>query len=122
VRVLLGTEVAELLGEQTLEAVAVEGNRTGARRIVRTRALFVFIGVTPCTGWLGGLVELDDHGFVRTGPGAGPAAGTVVRPEAGCNAQRWRPADQASLPPATSAAARPNVWPQPWAKGRWRFG
>jgi thioredoxin reductase (NADPH) len=36
VRVLLGTEVAELLGEQTLEAVAVEGNRTGARRIVRT--------------------------------------------------------------------------------------
>jgi thioredoxin reductase (NADPH) len=83
VRVRLGTEVAELLGEQTLEAVAVEGNRTGVRRIVRTRALFVLIGVTPCTGWLGGLVELDDHGFVRTGPGAGPAAGTVVRPEAG---------------------------------------
>ena len=34
----------------------------------RARALFVFIGMAPCTGWLGGLVDLDDHGFVRTGP------------------------------------------------------
>ena len=25
--------------------------------------------MTPCTGWLGGLVDLDDDGFVRTGPG-----------------------------------------------------
>ena len=73
VRVLLRTEVRELLGDQALEAVAVENNRTGARSIVEARALFVFIGAAPCTGWLGGLVDLDDHGFVRTGETARPA-------------------------------------------------
>jgi thioredoxin reductase (NADPH) len=68
VHVMLGTEVRELLGDQALDAVAVEDNRTGVRRILKARALFVFIGVTPGTGWLGGLVALDDHGFIRTGP------------------------------------------------------
>jgi thioredoxin reductase (NADPH) len=58
--------VRELFGDQALEAVAVD-DRTGARGIVEARALFVFIGVAACTGWLGGLVDLDDHGFVRTG-------------------------------------------------------
>jgi thioredoxin reductase (NADPH) len=75
VRVLLGTEVAELLGDQALTAVVVRDNQTGARRTLGARALFVFIGVTPCTGWLRGLVDLDDSGFVRTGPAAGAAGG-----------------------------------------------
>jgi thioredoxin reductase (NADPH) len=45
----------------------VAHSQTRMRRVIRARALFVFIGVTPCTGWVSGLVELDDHGFVRTG-------------------------------------------------------
>ena len=68
VQVMTGTEVRELHGDAALEAVTVAGNRTGTRRTVEARALFVFIGMAPCTGWLGGLVDLDDHGFVRTGP------------------------------------------------------
>jgi thioredoxin reductase (NADPH) len=31
------------------------------------RALFVFIGAVPHTGWLADTVALDDHGFVLTG-------------------------------------------------------
>jgi thioredoxin reductase (NADPH) len=65
--VALNTEVRELLGDQVLEALVVEDNRTGARREIPARALFVFIGVAPHTGWLKGQVELDDHGFIRTG-------------------------------------------------------
>jgi thioredoxin reductase (NADPH) len=80
VQVMLGTEVRELLGDQALEAVAVQDSRTGARHVLKARALFVFIGVTPCTGWLGGLVDLDANGFVRTGCDArlenGAPAGT----------------------------------------------
>jgi thioredoxin reductase (NADPH) len=83
VRVLLRTEVAELLGDQALEAVVVRDNQSGARRTLDARALFVFIGVTPCTRWLRGLVDLDDHGFVRTGPGTGMADGAPPPP-------RWR--------------------------------
>ena len=69
VHVMTGTEVRELHGEAALAAVTVIDNRTGTRHIVEARALFVFIGVAPCSGWLGGLVDVDDHGFVRTGPG-----------------------------------------------------
>jgi thioredoxin reductase (NADPH) len=78
VAVMLGAEVRELLGDDVLEAVAVEDNRTGTRRVLDARALFVFIGAIPCVGWLSDLVGLDDHGFVLTGPqadAAGPAAG-----------------------------------------------
>src|SRR5260221_10158175 len=67
VHVMLGTEVRELLGDQALEAVAVADSQTRTRSVSRARALFVFIAGTPCTGWLSGLVDLDDHGFVRTG-------------------------------------------------------
>jgi thioredoxin reductase (NADPH) len=45
----------------------VEDGQTGSRRTVEARALFVFIGAAPCTGWLGAFIDLDDHGFVKTG-------------------------------------------------------
>jgi thioredoxin reductase (NADPH) len=88
VRVMLGTEVRELLGDSVLEAVAIEDNRTGTRRVLDARALFVFIGATPCVGWVGDLVGLDDHGFVLTGPQADAAgwAGAAADAEFG-----WRP-------------------------------
>jgi thioredoxin reductase (NADPH) len=70
--ILLGTRVQELIGDSVLEAVAVTGP-SGQRRVLDARALFIFIGMAPATSWLGDLVELDDHGFVRTGPDARPA-------------------------------------------------
>jgi thioredoxin reductase (NADPH) len=85
VEVMLRTQVRELLGDGALEAIAVEGGPAGARRVLKTRALFVFIGVAPCVSWLGDLVDLDDHGFVRTGPEAAGA-------RAGAGAETgWRP-------------------------------
>ena len=68
VDIMLGTEIRELLGDRALEAVTVEDRQSGARRTLKARALFVFIGVSPCTGWLGDLVDLDDHGFVADRP------------------------------------------------------
>jgi thioredoxin reductase (NADPH) len=93
VRVLLSTEVRELVGGDELEAVAVQDNRTGERQTLEARALFVFIGVAPCTGWLGRLVSLDDHGFVRTGPSAGRSS-----PRAGSEAGWYRSALETSQP------------------------
>jgi thioredoxin reductase (NADPH) len=75
VQVAVDSEVRELHGDQALEAITVVGSRTGTRRVLPARALFVFIGAAPCTDWLGGLVDLDDHGFVRTGAGALAAVG-----------------------------------------------
>jgi thioredoxin reductase (NADPH) len=76
VEVMVDSEVRELHGDQALEAITVVGTPTGTRRVLPARALFVFIGAVPCTDWLGGLVDLDDHGFVRTGAGALAAAGS----------------------------------------------
>jgi thioredoxin reductase (NADPH) len=79
VEVLLHTEVRELLGRDSLEALLVEDNRTAEHSLVPARALFVFIGAQPCTEWLAGQVALDENGFILTGGdsdgsgGAGPA-------------------------------------------------
>ncbi len=44
IEVLLDTEVGEADGDKALEALCVESNRTGERRRIEARALFVFIG------------------------------------------------------------------------------
>ena len=75
VQVMVDSEVRELHGDQALEAITVVSGRAGTRRVLPARALFVFIGAVPCTDWLGGLVDLDDHGFIRTGAGVLAAAG-----------------------------------------------
>jgi thioredoxin reductase (NADPH) len=67
VELLPNTEVGELLGEDHLDGVVVEDNRSGARRTLGARALFFFIGAEANTGWLKGTVELDERGFVLTG-------------------------------------------------------
>jgi thioredoxin reductase (NADPH) len=67
VELLANTEVRDLVGEDRLEGVFVEDNRSGARRTLGAKALFVFIGAEANTGWLEGAVQLDQRGFVLTG-------------------------------------------------------
>src|ERR671916_599926 len=66
VELLANTEVGELMGEDRLEGIVVEDIRSGARRTLDARALFVFIGAKANTGWLQGTAELDKRGFVLT--------------------------------------------------------
>jgi len=67
----LCTSVTALHGDAALEGVTVRNRAEGADWRIRTKALFVMVGAAPNTGWLSGLVELDDRGFVRTGPEVG---------------------------------------------------
>ena len=83
VRVMLNTEVRELFGDEALEAIAVEDRRTGERQVLAARALFVFIGMAPCTNWLGDMVDVDDYGFIRTGNDAFSGAGVPAGAENG---------------------------------------
>ncbi|MEZ0357328.1 FAD-dependent oxidoreductase [Mycobacterium sp. SA01] len=64
------TEIREVHGDDKLSEVVTEDKRTGERHSIQTRALFVFIGADPHTSWLVGAIQLDDHGFVPTGPAA----------------------------------------------------
>ncbi|SEF24560.1 thioredoxin reductase (NADPH) [Amycolatopsis pretoriensis] len=72
IRVHLHTEVREVVEDgKTMSGVQVEDNRTGERRRLAARALFVFIGAAPHTRWLSGHIALDEDGFVLTGADAG---------------------------------------------------
>ena len=61
------TEVCGFTGDSRLEQVVVADFRTGDRRTIPARALFVFIGAEPHVTWVGEHVALDDCGYVLTG-------------------------------------------------------
>ncbi|HKD34082.1 MAG TPA: FAD-dependent oxidoreductase [Gaiellaceae bacterium] len=61
------SEIAELHGEGgRLEAVTLKDGERLAFSF-----LFLFLGATPCTEWLGDVVARDEDGFVLTGDAAG---------------------------------------------------
>jgi thioredoxin reductase (NADPH) len=67
VDVLRHTAVCALGGEQGLQTVTVQDARTGERRELPAKALFVFIGAEPHTDWLRDQVAMDEHGFLLAG-------------------------------------------------------
>jgi thioredoxin reductase (NADPH) len=62
------TQVTALLGDDRLEGVEVVESVTHQTLRLAVRALFVFIGATPCTQWLDGQLATDADGFLLTGP------------------------------------------------------
>ncbi|HEY2437883.1 MAG TPA: FAD-dependent oxidoreductase, partial [Solirubrobacteraceae bacterium] len=71
VEVLLGHEVRALGGDGRLKSVVVEDTSGGEPRTLQARAMVVLIGAQPRTGWLAGEIELDEEGFILTGPQLG---------------------------------------------------
>ncbi len=65
------TEVCELHGDETLAEVSVKNNSSGEVTKMDVHGLFIMIGSAPNTGWLDGVVELNDKGFVPTGEAVG---------------------------------------------------
>jgi thioredoxin reductase (NADPH) len=65
--VLRHTEVREIQGDLALDGITIEDTRSGDRRVLDARGLFVFIGAVPCTEWLDGALAKDDDGFLLTG-------------------------------------------------------
>ncbi|HCB06765.1 MAG TPA: fused response regulator/thioredoxin-disulfide reductase [Nocardioides bacterium] len=76
VEVRLRTQVVGAQGEDHLEQLTLCDEERGVVEDVATSWLFVFIGASPRTDWLGDGVARDDKGFVLTGPElVGSAAG-----------------------------------------------
>ncbi|HEX3407204.1 MAG TPA: FAD-dependent oxidoreductase [Caulobacteraceae bacterium] len=67
------SQVVGLIGDHRLTAVRI---RAGDGRVAERAAggVFVMIGADPCTGWLSGVLRLDDRGFILTGEACGEAA------------------------------------------------
>ncbi|TDD18660.1 response regulator [Kribbella turkmenica] len=62
------TEVASCRGDGHLEALTLADRASGRVEEVPASWLFVFVGASPRTDWLGESVVRDGKGFVMTGP------------------------------------------------------
>jgi thioredoxin reductase (NADPH) len=67
IEVRLNVEIAGGRGVDHLEALVLADRIEGTKEEVNTNWLFVFIGASPLTDWLGPDVVRDAHGFVVTG-------------------------------------------------------
>jgi thioredoxin reductase (NADPH) len=76
------TEVVEAIGEDDhLSSLILQNRQTGEREAVTAARLCCFIGATPRTKWLDGIVARDDLGFILTGPDLKDVCGwTLDRP------------------------------------------
>jgi thioredoxin reductase (NADPH) len=97
VEILFHSEVREVIGRDALEAIVVEDNRTGARRKIEARPLFVFIGAEPHVDWLGDQLALDSRGFILTGRDAAQDPAVAALADAGS-------------PPSFLETSRPGVF------------
>jgi thioredoxin reductase (NADPH) len=67
IEVLPFHSVVEVKGSDKLEEIVVKDSQTDQLKTLAASSLFIFIGATPSTEWLGDLIEQDDRGFVKTG-------------------------------------------------------
>jgi thioredoxin reductase (NADPH) len=67
IEVKLGTEVAGVHGDNSLEAIDLRDSATGETSRSDSGGLFIFIGADAETDWLPPEIALDKRGFVLTG-------------------------------------------------------
>ncbi|MBK9710326.1 MAG: FAD-dependent oxidoreductase [Kouleothrix sp.] len=60
------TEVAELHGESKLSGITVRDRASGATEQLDVSGVFVFIGLSPNSGWLPAEIKRDPYGFIET--------------------------------------------------------
>jgi thioredoxin reductase (NADPH) len=89
IEVRLGTIVEEIVGEAGLTAVRTRTLADGTVADLELAGLFVYVGLSPATGWLDNVIEIDSSGGIPTDramrcrqPGLF-AAGTVRSDSAG---------------------------------------
>ena len=64
---VLDSVITALNGEDALDSVSVKNVKTGEEKDLAVKGLFVAIGQMPDNAAFAGLVELDDHGYIKAG-------------------------------------------------------
>ena len=70
IRFSWNTQITEVLGGESVTGLRLRDTLTGAESELAVTGLFVAIGHVPNTTLVTDLVDLDEHGYVRTGPGS----------------------------------------------------
>ncbi|WP_438447129.1 thioredoxin-disulfide reductase [Gorillibacterium sp. sgz5001074] len=63
------TPLEVVAGEKGVTGLKVKNNETGEEEILETDGIFVAIGHTPNTKFLGGQIETDEIGYIKVKPG-----------------------------------------------------
>ncbi|WP_127533447.1 thioredoxin-disulfide reductase [Paenibacillus kobensis] len=63
------TPVEVVASGMGVTALKVRNNETGEDELLETSGVFVAIGHTPNTGFLGGQIDTDEHGYIKVKPG-----------------------------------------------------
>ncbi|CAG7623536.1 Thioredoxin reductase [Paenibacillus solanacearum] len=63
------TPLEVVAGDRGVTGLKVRNNETGEEEVIETDGIFVAIGHTPNTGFLGGQLTTDDHGYLLVKPG-----------------------------------------------------
>lgn len=69
ITLLANVSPVEFRGEKRLETVVLQDNQTGEQRELHPGGVFVFVGLTPNTELVRGLVQTDERGFITTDVG-----------------------------------------------------
>ena len=70
IRFSWNTQITEVLGGDSVTGLRLRDTLTGAESELAITGLYVAIGHVPNTTLVTDLVDLDEHGYVRTGPGS----------------------------------------------------
>ena len=65
IRVEWNTRVSDVIGDDFVKALQLEDTVTGEKRELEVGGLFVAIGHTPNTAFLGGQLELTESGYIK---------------------------------------------------------
>lgn len=60
------TVVKEIRGDDKVQSIVLSSVDDGSERVLECDGVFVFVGFVPSTGFLNGVVELNDRGYVLT--------------------------------------------------------
>jgi thioredoxin reductase (NADPH) len=79
VEVRLRSEIVDARGGHRIEQVSIRNAATEEVDVVPVRLVFVLIGALPHTGWLAGVVQRDERGFLVTGADIDPERWSLSR-------------------------------------------
>ena len=60
------SQVTKILGEESVEGVKIKNVKTQKEEDVACQGVFIFVGINPATGFLKGLLDIDESGYIIT--------------------------------------------------------
>jgi len=67
IQLVLNSIPKEIKGEKGVEAILVQDKNSGKENLIKLSGVFIYVGMTPSSELISGMVELSEDGFVKAG-------------------------------------------------------